>query len=98
MTPIIGISTNLHTVDKGKFLGMERIYVNKDYIDAVVKAGGIPLLLPPVADRAPLSGMPKSAMVLFSRAEEISTPSYTETSLIPAWRNFIPDSIGHNGR
>ena len=40
MTPIIGISTNLHTVDKGKFLGMERIYVNKDYIDAVVKAGG----------------------------------------------------------
>ena len=52
MTPIIGISTNLHTVDKGKFLGMERIYVNKDYIDAVVKAGGIPLLLPPVADRA----------------------------------------------
>ncbi len=47
MTPIIGISTNLHTVDKvGKFLGMERIYVNKDYIDAVVKAGGIPLLLP----------------------------------------------------
>ena len=87
MTPIIGISTNLHTVDKGKFLGMERIYVNKDYIDAVVKAIGLPL-----------SGMPKSAMVLFSRAEEISTPSYTETSLIPAWRNFIPDSIGHNGR
>ena len=39
MTPIIGISTNLHTVDKGKFLGMERIYVNKDYIDAVVKEG-----------------------------------------------------------
>lgn len=51
MTPIIGISTNFHTVDKGKFLGMERIYVNKDYADAVVKAGGIPLLLPPVADR-----------------------------------------------
>ena len=93
MTPIIGISTNLHTVDKGKFLGMERIYVNKDYIDAVVKAGGIPLLLPPVADRASIV---RYAEV--SRAEEISTPSYTETSLIPAWRNFIPDSIGHNGR
>lgn len=48
MTPVIGISTNFLTVDKGKFLGMERIYVNKDYVDAVVKAGGIPLLLPPV--------------------------------------------------
>ena len=50
MNPVIGISTNFLTVDKGKFLGMERIYVNKDYVDAVNKAGGIPLLLPPVED------------------------------------------------
>lgn len=48
MRPVIGISTNFLSVDKGKFLGMERIYVNKDYIDAIVKAGGTPLLLPPV--------------------------------------------------
>lgn len=47
MRPLIGISTNFLTVDSGKFLGMERIYVNKDYSDAVEKAGGIPLLLPP---------------------------------------------------
>lgn len=53
MAPVIGISTNFHTVDKGKFLGMERIYINKDYVDAVIKAGGIPLLLPPV-DKVPL--------------------------------------------
>ncbi len=55
MNPIIGISTNFLTVDKGKFLGMERIYVNKDYIDAIAKAGGIPLLLPPVADAGIIS-------------------------------------------
>lgn len=48
MNPIIGISTNFHTVDKGKFLGMERIYVNKDYVDAILKSGGTPILLPPV--------------------------------------------------
>lgn len=47
-SPIIGISTNFLCVDKGKFLGMERIYVNKDYVDAVIKAGATPLLLPPV--------------------------------------------------
>lgn len=47
---LIGISTGFLTVDKGKFLGMERIYVNKDYSDAVERAGGIPLLLPPVMD------------------------------------------------
>lgn len=52
MSPLIGISTNFLTVDKGKFLGMERIYVNKDYTEAIVKAGGVPLLLPPVDDPA----------------------------------------------
>lgn len=51
MRPLIGISTNFLTVDSGKFLGMERIYVNKDYTDAVEKAGGIPLLLPPSSCR-----------------------------------------------
>lgn len=50
MNPVIGISTNFQTVDKGKFTGMERIYVNKDYADAILKAGGTPLLLPPVED------------------------------------------------
>ena len=52
MKPIIGISTNFLTVDSGKFLGMERIFVNKDYVEAVEKAGGVPLLLPPVSDPA----------------------------------------------
>lgn len=51
MAPVIGISTNFLTVEKGKFLGMERIYVNKDYVEAVTRAGGLPLLLPPVEDR-----------------------------------------------
>lgn len=50
MKPLIGISTNFLTVDKGKFLGMERVYVNKDYVDVVTEVGGIPLLLPPVED------------------------------------------------
>lgn len=49
MLPVIGISTNFLTVDSGKFLGMERIYVNKDYVQAVEKSGGLPLLLPPVS-------------------------------------------------
>ncbi|HBO27227.1 MULTISPECIES: gamma-glutamyl-gamma-aminobutyrate hydrolase family protein [Culturomica] len=49
MQPLIGISTNFRTVDGGKFIGMEQVYVNKDYIEAVEKSGGIPLLLPPVS-------------------------------------------------
>lgn len=50
MKPVIGISTGFRTVETGKFLGMERIYVNKDYVEAVEKAGGVPLLLPPVEE------------------------------------------------
>ncbi|MCC8173936.1 MAG: gamma-glutamyl-gamma-aminobutyrate hydrolase family protein [Odoribacter sp.] len=46
--PRIGISMCIYTVENGRFAGMERAYVNKDYIEAVEKAGGIPLLLPSV--------------------------------------------------
>lgn len=42
--PLIGITTGLFTVETGVFAGMERVYVNRDYVDAVERAGGIPLL------------------------------------------------------
>lgn len=48
--PLIGITTGLFTVETGVFAGMERVYVNRDYVDAVERAGGIPLLLPPLED------------------------------------------------
>ncbi len=44
--PIIGITTSL-IIDKGKtFAGYKRVYVNKDYIDSIIQAGGIPLMIP----------------------------------------------------
>lgn len=57
MRPIIGISTNFQTVESGKFVGMERIYLNRDYVDAVEKAGGIPILLPPTKDSESIEKM-----------------------------------------
>lgn len=48
--PLIGITTGLFTVETGVFAGMERVYLNRDYVDAVERAGGIPLLLPPLED------------------------------------------------
>jgi putative glutamine amidotransferase len=44
--PIIGITTNVISVTEGPFLGTERVYVNRDYIQAVVRAGAVPLMLP----------------------------------------------------
>lgn len=53
--PLIGITTGLFTLETGVFAGMERVYVNKDYIDAVEKAGGVPLLLPHLEDQQELA-------------------------------------------
>lgn len=44
--PVIGILGNLLIMGKGMFKGMERSYVNNDYIESVLLAGGIPLLIP----------------------------------------------------
>lgn len=44
--PVIGITANLFIMEDGMFPGMYRDYVNHDYIDTVIKAGGIPMILP----------------------------------------------------
>lgn len=44
--PIIGISSSVIVDESGSFAGYKRAYVNKDYVDAVVRAGGVPLIIP----------------------------------------------------
>lgn len=48
MKPIIGISTSILTMESGLMPGLDRVYVNEDYVKAIEKAGGIPILLPPI--------------------------------------------------
>ena len=40
--PIIGISSSIIVDNSGSFAGYMRAYVNKDYVDAVIRAGGVP--------------------------------------------------------
>ena len=49
--PIIGISSSVIVDDSGSFAGYKRAYVNKDYVDAVVRAGGVPLIIPFTTDK-----------------------------------------------
>ena len=49
--PMIGISTSLTSDNCGAFALYPRIYVNKDYVDAVIKNGGIPLIIPMTVDK-----------------------------------------------
>lgn len=44
--PIIGILASVLLMETGVFPGLERTYVNHDYVQAVELAGGIPVLLP----------------------------------------------------
>lgn len=50
--PIIGISTNTLIVENGPLAGLERAHASDDYIQSVVRAGGIPVLLPTIHVRA----------------------------------------------
>ena len=43
--PIIGISGSELTKNVGPFVGYRRSYVNKDYSEAVIKNGGVPMII-----------------------------------------------------
>ncbi|AWZ48505.1 gamma-glutamyl-gamma-aminobutyrate hydrolase [Clostridiaceae bacterium 14S0207] len=44
--PVIGISGSLIIDNGGMFPGYERSYVNNDYVQSVINAGGIPFIIP----------------------------------------------------
>lgn len=44
--PIIGISGNILIDSGGIFPGYRRCYINEDYVKAVIKNGGVPIVLP----------------------------------------------------
>lgn len=44
--PFIGITCNYMMAETGMSLGQERNFVTKDIIDAVIDAGGVPILIP----------------------------------------------------
>lgn len=47
--PIIGILGNTYKTQPGHFSSAERMYVNSDYVEAVLTNGGIPVAIPAVA-------------------------------------------------
>lgn len=48
--PLIGIAADMAEAPKG---GSERVFVPRSYVDAVAGAGGLPVILPPAAERTP---------------------------------------------
>lgn len=48
--PIVGISANIVLDESGRFEDFWRSYVNEDYVLSVLKAGGVPIILPIIDD------------------------------------------------
>ena len=48
--PIVGVTGSLIIDEGGMFPGYERAYVNNDYIQSVMMAGGVPFIIPMVQD------------------------------------------------
>lgn len=44
--PFIGITCDYMISEKGMSLGQERYFVSKEFVDAVIEAGGVPVLIP----------------------------------------------------
>ncbi|EKU50455.1 gamma-glutamyl-gamma-aminobutyrate hydrolase family protein [Staphylococcus massiliensis] len=44
--PVIGISCNISKYLDGPLCGHKRFFLNEDYVDAVIKNNGVPILLP----------------------------------------------------
>ncbi|MBO4110701.1 gamma-glutamyl-gamma-aminobutyrate hydrolase family protein [Streptococcus suis] len=54
--PIIGISASIIVDSGGMFPGYHRAYVNEDYVNSVIRSGGIPLIIPISQDETVIDG------------------------------------------
>jgi len=48
--PLIGILTNYYTLEDGLFAGTSRLFVSEDYVKSIVRAGGVPFMIPMISD------------------------------------------------
>lgn len=77
--PIIGIVGNVMRMETGPIPGLDRSYVNEDYVNAVVKAGGIPIVLPIVDDLNLVHQQIESCdCIIISGGQDIHPKFYSE--------------------
>lgn len=89
--PVIGIMGNTYITPPGLFDSMERAYQNSSYVDAVLRNGGIPVILPASAVVAEGDGLLRLCDgILFPGGEDMSPSFYGEEPL-PSIGVFKPD-------
>jgi len=83
MKPVIGISGSI-LINKGDtFLGYRRSYVNQDYVEAILRAGGIPFIIPFNEDLESTREMVKQVDgIILSGGHDVDPHNYGEEPLL----------------
>jgi putative glutamine amidotransferase len=75
--PRIGIAGSIFAMESGPFSGTERAFVNDDYVQAVEKAGGVPILLPVVShEECILAQIESCSGLIFAGGHDIHPKYY----------------------
>lgn len=83
MKPVIGISGSIIISKGNAFAGYERSYVNQDYVESVLRAGGIPLIIPFNCDMEATKEMiEKVDGLILSGGHDIDPKHYNEEPLL----------------
>lgn len=79
MKPLIGVLARLATIDSGAFNGLERINLTNAYINAIEKAGGVPIVIPANTNKENIKAQ-VSAMdgIIISGGDDVNTNIYKE--------------------
>ena len=87
--PVIGI-TSSHFMDRASHGTFARHSVSKAYSDAVHRAGGLPIILPFIADHAPAMLDIVDGLILTGGAD-IDPARFGDTVLHPSTYDILPD-------
>jgi len=81
--PIIGITANAVLDESGRFENFWRSYVNEDYVVSVLKAGGVPIILPIIDDEEAIRKQLESvdAVVFTGGDADVNPKLYGEKAL-----------------
>ncbi|HWQ09359.1 MAG TPA: gamma-glutamyl-gamma-aminobutyrate hydrolase family protein [Holophaga sp.] len=93
--PVIGIPANLLLDKSGAFSSVERAFVNQDYVKSVRLAGGVPVLLPCLADAEEIQGQLDLLQgLLFPGGADVSPLAYGEEPG-PDMQEICPEMDAH---
>lgn len=77
--PLIGISGSIIEDKGGMFPGYKRSYVNDDYVQSILRAGGIPIILPIIEDKETIQNcIEKLDGIILSGGHDVNPLLYNE--------------------